>query len=140
MKNKFGDVTIVSTAQMTVHKTIKMVSSPFDLLVLRLNPHSSYSFPGMRFESYRGDAVIIPRGSKYTSTPIGGANEYISVRFLSEKPCELEVMHVDDIGEARAVHSELCRSLVFADDKRRMLSLSLFYRLLCYLSRIIHFS
>ena len=134
MKNELTNVKILGAYHTSTQKPFDIRSKPHRSLVIRLNKHTVYRTGDEKISSVRGDAVFIPLGSTYTAQAFGENNELLAVRFSSDEAGEWEVMHVDDIGEARAIHSELCRALVFNDRKSKMRQLSLFYRLLSILS------
>lgn len=134
MKNEFTNVRINRAYYRSTSKDYNIRARADRALVIRLNKKLVYSVGGECIETVRGDALFIPRGASYTTHNRSGENDYIIVGFSSDEDGFWEVMHVDDIGEARAVHSELCRALVFDDRKSRMRALSLFYRLLSLIS------
>ena len=134
MKNEINNVRILGAYQLSTPRAIKIDGAAHRALVIRLNQKQLYRVGEERFSTVRGDAIFIPRGAHYETQPVGGNNEYLIVRFQSDEAGEWEITHVDDIGEARAIHRELCRALVFDDRKSRMRALSLFYRLLSVIS------
>lgn len=134
MKNFPTNVKILSAAHMLVPRTIRISSSRHHVLIIRLNQKSIYTLAGERLESHRGNATLIPEGSDYTAESIDKSNEYLAVRFHGDGMEHFEILHVDDLTEASAVHGELCRALIFEDEKSRLRALSLFYRLLSLLS------
>jgi AraC-like DNA-binding protein len=134
MKNEFTNVKINRAYHRVTPRCFNIRARADRALVIRLNKRLDYSVGGERIETVRGDALFIPKGASYTTHNRSDDNEYIIVNFSSDENGFWEVMHVDDIGEARAVHSELCRAIVFDDRKSRMRALSLFYRLLSLIS------
>ena len=134
MKNKLGDLKILKAYRLCTPKTISIKANAHRSLVIRLNQRLDYARDCGNLTTLRGDAVFIPRGANYAAKPVGGNNDYMIVWFETDDDGEWELMHVDDIAEAEAVHSELCRALVFDDEKSRMRALSLFYRLLSLIS------
>ena len=127
--------TILNAIYMTDSRTGEAPAKPHHTLVVRLNKKTVYRFSDLEYTLSRGDGIFIPAGVRYNVKTFGEKSEYIVVRFL----CELNegapiLLHSDELGETLAVHSELCRAMIFEDEKSRYRSLSLFYRLLSCLS------
>ena len=134
MKNELTNVRINRAYHLHTSKSFTINARHDRALVIRLNKKLTYTVDGEDITTVRGDALFIPEGASYTTSNSGGDNEYIMIAFSSDELGEWEVMHVDDLGEARAIHSEICRALVFDDRKNKMRALSLFYRLLSIIS------
>lgn len=130
MKNEFNSVRINRAYHLSTSRSFNIIARSDRALVIRLNKKLSYTVGDEVITTVRGDALFIPEGASYTTCNSGGDNEYLIVAFSSDEQGEWEIARVDDLGEARAIHSELCRALVFDDRKSRMRALSLFYRLL----------
>lgn len=134
MNNTFNDVTLLHAYALSTPKTFSITDYKHRSMVIRLNSKLRYSYGSETIMTGRGDVVFIPRGATYTAKPISGNNEFMIVRFQTEAAGEWEVMHVDDLAEATALHTELCRAMVFNDRKSRMRALSCFYRILSMIS------
>ena len=134
MKNRFTNPRIVGAYRQKVSRSIVINDAPYRRLIVRLNKRIKYTVGGEEFDSVRGDAVFIPKGASYTTHQSGEANEFLVVRFLSDDDGEWEIMHVDDLAEAIAVHTDMSRALVFDDRKSHMRALSHFYKLLSIIS------
>ena len=134
MKNEFNRVRINRAYHLSTAKSFNIQKRKDRAIVIRLNKKVCYSVGDEVLTTLRGDVLFIPRGASYTTSSSVDDNEYMLISFSSDEDGEWEVMHVDDLGEARAIHSELARALVFDDHKSKMRALALFYRLLSIIS------
>ena len=134
MKNAISNPVITKAYRHTTKNPYYIKERDSRALVVRLGGKVEYRTDNESFTSVEGDVIFIPNGATYTANPIGGKNEFMIVRFISDEQGEWEIMHVDDIGEAAEIHAELCRAMVFDDRKSRMRAISLFYKLLSIIS------
>ena len=135
--------TSISNIQFTriIRKTL---SKPFTFkridhgLIIRLSEKERYDIDGERFVALRGEAVFIPKGYEYTTSPMGDSkNEYINISFNADGcPDHLMRFKVDDLQSVIMLHADMMRRSVFDVEKSRLAVLSSFYKILSMLSPI----
>ena len=134
MTDCFNNLRIISAERIRTANTINITSLSYHALLIRANEKVIYTFGNEKITSVRGDIVFIPGGSSYTVKPIGGENDYATVRFTADIAHGLEIMRADDLAEALSIHAALARATVFEDRHSRLTAISHFYRLLALAS------
>ena len=109
-----------------------------NILIIRISPKERYEIGDERFVALRGEAIFIPSGFRYTTSPIGETeNEYANINFDADG-CPDRVMRfkIDDLQTALSLHADMQRRNVFGGEKNRFVLLSHFYKILSLLSPI----
>ena len=105
-------------------------------VIIRMNDKEKYEIEGERFVALRGEAIFLPKGCKYTTSPMGGSqNEYLNISFTADGcPDKPMRFRVDDLQTVISLHSDMVRQSVFDGYRSRLVSLSHFYKILSLLS------
>lgn len=109
---------------------------PNHIIVSRISGKCEYFFKDKKVTVMPGESILLPQGLKYSVKRISKEpSRYVLIRFTADVDfSDHEEFFIDDFPLFLTVFDSLKRSLLFDDEKKVLLSVSYFYKLLSMLT------